>query len=229
MLGEGEPRMIGYVAHRTIVPMKDVPAGVHPDDMVMWSGPGFHMITYPLRAKTLFNIVAVFRTSTYAERGDTAGYRAEIDRTYGNSHPTMKALLALMDLERRWAISDRDPIRHWGRGRVTLLGDAAHPTLQSLAQGACMAIEDAVMLAECIERANGDFAAAFRTYERSRYLRTARVQYESRYLWDSFYHVEGIEREVMRQIGSARTEQDMFDCVAWLYDGFEPPKSKEAA
>ena len=56
----------------------------------------------------------------------------------------MKALLAMMDLERRWAISDRDPIRHWSKGRVTLLGDAAHPTLQTLAQGACMAIEDAV-------------------------------------------------------------------------------------
>jgi 2-polyprenyl-6-methoxyphenol hydroxylase-like FAD-dependent oxidoreductase len=229
MLGEAEPRMIGYVAHRTIVPMADLKADVARDCMTMWSGPGFHMITYPLRAGTLFNIVAVFRTSTYAERGDIEGYRAELDRTYGNSHPTMKALLAMMDLERRWAISDRDPIRHWSKGRVTLLGDAAHPTLQSLAQGACMAIEDAVTLVECIDLADGDFAAAFRNYERARYLRTARVQYESRYLWDNFYHVEGIEREVMRQAASARGEDEMFDCVAWLYDGFPLPKQKEAA
>jgi salicylate hydroxylase len=229
MLGEAEPRMIGYVAHRTIVPMADLKADVARDCMTMWSGPGFHMITYPLRGGTLFNIVAVFRTSTYAERGDIEGYRAELDRTYGNSHPTMKALLAMMDLERRWAISDRDPIRHWSQGRITLLGDAAHPTLQSLAQGACMAIEDAVMLAECIDLADGDFAAAFRDYERARYLRTARVQYESRYLWDNFYHVEGIEREVMRQAASARGEDEMFDCVAWLYDGFPLPKQKEAA
>ena len=168
--------------------------------MVMWSGPGFHIDHYPLRDHTLFNIVAVFRTSTYAERGDTARYRAELDHTYRDSHPTMKALLAMMDLERRWAISDRDPIRHWSKGRVTLVGDAAHPTLQSLAQGACMAIEDAVTLAECIEQADGDFAEAFRAYESARYLRTARVQYESRYLWDNFYHVEGIEREVMRAV-----------------------------
>jgi 3-hydroxybenzoate 6-monooxygenase len=229
MLGEAEPRMIGYVAHRTIVPMADLKADVARDCMTMWSGPGFHMITYPLRAGTLFNIVAVFRTSTYAERGDIEGYRAELDRTYGNSHPTMKALLAMMDLERRWAISDRDPIRHWSKGRVTLLGDAAHPTLQSLAQGACMAIEDAVTLVECIDLADGDFAAAFRDYERARYLRTARVQYESRYLWDNFYHVEGIEREVMRQAASARGEDEMFDCVAWLYDGFPLPQQKEAA
>ena len=229
MRDEGEPRMIGYVAHRTIVPMAGAPEGAHHDEMVMWSGPGFHMITYPLRHRTLFNIVAVFRTSTYAERGDTAGYRAELDHTYRNSHPTMKALLAMMDLDRRWAISDRDPIRHWSHGRVTLVGDAAHPTLQSLAQGACMAIEDAVCLAETIEQADGDFAKAFRAYESARYLRTARVQYESRYLWDNFYHVEGIEREVMRQMASARSEQDVFDCVAWLYDGFALPTPKGAA
>jgi 2-polyprenyl-6-methoxyphenol hydroxylase-like FAD-dependent oxidoreductase len=229
MLDEGEPRMIGYVAHRTIAPMADVKGEVYRDCMVMWSGPGFHMITYPLRASTLFNIVAVFRTSTYAERGDPAHYRVELDRTYGHSHPTMKSLLAMMDLDRRWAISDRDPVRHWSKGRVTLLGDAAHPTLQSLAQGACMAVEDAVTLAECIELADADFASAFRAYERARYLRTARVQYESRYLWDNFYHVEGIEREVMRSLASARTEDDMFNCVAWLYDGFALPQQKGAA
>ncbi len=229
MFDEGEPRMIGYVAHRTIVPMADVHVHVYRNEMVMWSGPGFHIITYPLRGHKLFNIVAVFRTSTYAERGDTAGYRAELDHTYRDSHPTMKALLAMMDLERRWAISDRDPVKRWSHGRVTLVGDAAHPTLQSLAQGACMAIEDAVCLAETIELADGDFVAAFRDYERARYLRTARVQYESRYLWDNFYHVEGIEREVMRQSASARTEQDAFDCVAWLYDGFALPTQKGAA
>jgi salicylate hydroxylase len=135
----------------------------------------------------------------------------------------------MMDLERRWAISDRDPIRHWSQGRVTLLGDAAHPTLQSLAQGACMAIEDAVTLAECVEQGDGDLASAFRAYESARYLRTARVQYESRYLWDNFYHVEGIEREVMRSLASARTEYDMFNCVAWLYDGFPLAKQQGAA
>jgi salicylate hydroxylase len=84
-------------------------------------------------------------------------------------------------------------------------------------------------LAECVEQADGDFASAFRAYESARYLRTARVQYESRYLWDNFYHVGGIEREVMRQYASARTEQDVFDCVAWLYDGFEPPQRTGAA
>ena len=160
MLDEGEPRMIGYVAHRTIVPMADVQrrrASQRGGDVVRARLP--HRAPIRCAAGTLFNIVAVFRTSTYAERGDTAGYRAELDHTYRDSHPAMKALLAMMDLERRWVISDRDPIRHWSQGRVTLLGDAAHPTLQTLAQGACMAIEDAVCLAELIELADGDFAA----------------------------------------------------------------------
>ena len=226
MLDEGEPRMIGYVAHRTIVAMSGVPADVHyRNDVVLWSGPAFHIVHYPLRAGTLFNIVAVFKTSSYLERGDIASYRAEIEQTYRNSHPSMKALLSMMDVTRRWVISDRDPIRHWSRGRVTLLGDAAHPTLQTLAQGACMAIEDAVCLAEFVHQDNGDFASAFRRYEAARYLRTARVQFESRYHWDNFYHVAGIEREVARETWSKRGESEMFDCLAWLYDGFVLPQS----
>jgi salicylate hydroxylase len=229
MLDEGEPRTIGYVAHRTIVPMAEVRADVHRSEVVLWSGPGFHIVHYPLRAGTLFNIVAVFKTSTFQERGDIASYRADLDRSYSDSHPSMRSLLAMMDLERRWVISDRDPVRHWSRGRVTLLGDAAHPTLQTLAQGACMAIEDAVCLAECIGQAGSDFAGAFRRYERARYLRTARVQFESRYHWDNFYHVGGLEREVAREIWSRRGEQEMYDCLAWLYDGFELPRASGAA
>jgi 3-hydroxybenzoate 6-monooxygenase len=225
IVNEGEPRMIGFVAHRTIVPMSEAPADVRRNEVVLWSGPGFHIVHYPLRAGTLFNIVAVFKTSTYLERGDIASYRADLDRTYRDSHPSMTALLSLMDLSRRWVISDRDPIRHWSKGRATLLGDAAHPTLQTLAQGACMAIEDAVCLAELMEQAGGDFAGAFRRYESARYLRTARVQFESRYHWDNFYHVGGIEREVAREIWSRRSEQEMFDCLAWLYDGFALPHS----
>jgi 2-polyprenyl-6-methoxyphenol hydroxylase-like FAD-dependent oxidoreductase len=228
MCDEGAPRFIGYVAHRTIVPMERVPMGVRREDVVLWGGPGFHIVHYPLRRRTVFNIVAVFRTSTYAEKGDAQGHRAEIENTYRDAHPVMKALLAMMDLERRWAISDRDPIRHWHQGRVVLLGDAAHPTLQSLAQGACMAIEDAVCLADLIHAADGDFTAAFRRYESARLLRTARVQLESRALWP-FYHAEGITRDVRNQTTAAWNEDHMFGCLAWLYDGFRLPSGREQA
>jgi 2-polyprenyl-6-methoxyphenol hydroxylase-like FAD-dependent oxidoreductase len=222
LLNEGPPRLIGYVAHRTIVPMTQVPDGVLRDEVVLWGGPGYHIVHYPLRHGSVFNIVAVFRTSTYAERGDIAGHRAELARTYRDAHPAMKALLALMDLERRWAISDRDPIRHWHKGRVVLLGDAAHPTLQSLAQGACMAIEDAVCLADEIEAGSGDFQAAFRRYQAARLVRTARVQLESRAIWE-FYHAADIARDVRQLTVAGWDEAHMFDCLAWLYDGAPAP------
>jgi salicylate hydroxylase len=230
MLDEGEPRTVGYVAHRTIVPMADVTFDVDRDDVVLWSGPGFHIVHYPLRNGTLFNVVTVFKT-LHARPTDVDSPHPDLAHVYRDSHPTMRALWAMMDLSRRgWVSSDRDPIRHWSKGRVTLLGDAAHPTLQTLAQGACMAIEDAVCLAELVDaNAAGEIGSAFRQYERARYLRTARVQFESRYHWDNWYHVGGIEREVARAIWSGRGEDEMFDCLAWLYDGFAIPEQREAA
>ena len=225
LLGDGDPRPIGFVAHRAIVPMRDLTAEVSRDCVVLWSGPGFHIIHYPLRHGTLFNIVAVFRSSTHSERGDVASYRAELDETYRSAHPSMKALLAMMDLERRWAVGDRDPIRHWHKGRVVLLGDAAHPTLQSLAQGACMAIEDGLCLAELMHSMPGDFDRAFRRYAAARAVRTARVTLESRHLWD-IYHADGIAREVYRQMLGERSERDVFQCLAWLYDGFVMPDGR---
>ena len=218
MLSDGDPRPNGFMGFRTIVPMGDVPAQVRRDIVALWGGPGFHIVHYPLRHGSLFNIVAVFRRSDYSERGDVAAYRAELESAYRHAHPTMKALLAMLDLSRRQAVGDRDPIRHWHKNRVVLLGDAAHPTLQSLAQGACMAIEDGLCLADCIA-ANSNYEAAFQSYENARAVRTARVTLESRYIWD-VYHSDGITREVYWQMLGERSEADTFKCLAWLYDGF---------
>ena len=223
MLADGDPLPNGFVGFRTIVPMGDVTADVQRDIVALWGGPGFHIVHYPLRHGTLFNIVAVFRRSAHSERGDVAAYRAELEQAYRSAHPTMKALLAMLDLSRRQAVGDRDPIRHWHKGRVVLLGDAAHPTLQSLAQGACMAIEDGCCLSDCIADAEGDdYEAAFRRYENARSLRTARVTVESRYIWD-VYHADGIAREVYWQMLGERSEADTFQCLTWLYDGFRLP------
>jgi salicylate hydroxylase len=218
---DGDPLPNGYMAFRTIVPMSEVVADVQRDVVTLWGGPGFHIVHYPLRHGALFNIVAVFHRSAQSERGDPAAYRAELEHAYRDAHSTMQALLAMFDLGRRQAVGDRDPIRHWHRGRIVLLGDAAHPTLQSLAQGACMAIEDGLCLATCIADAPGDHAAAFRRYEAARGVRTARVTLESRYLWD-VYHSGGITRDVYFQMLGERTEADTFQCLAWLYDGVGP-------
>jgi 3-hydroxybenzoate 6-monooxygenase len=219
LFNDGDPLPNGFMGFRTIVPMAEVTADVQRDIVALWAGPGFHMVHYPLRHGTLFNLVAVFRRSDNSERGDVASYRAELEQAYRNAHPTMKALLAMLDLNRRQAVGDREPIRHWHKGRVALLGDAAHPTLQSLAQGACMAIEDGLCLADCLSAAGDDYEAAFRRYEVARAVRTARVTVESRYIWD-VYHSEGITRDVYWQMMGERSETDTFQCLAWLYDGF---------
>jgi 2-polyprenyl-6-methoxyphenol hydroxylase-like FAD-dependent oxidoreductase len=219
---EGEPHQFGYVAQRTIVPMSAVADAVPRQNVYLWSGPGFHMVHYPLRHGTLFNMVAVYRTPTFADRLDEQHHRAEIARIYAGTHPAMQTMLDMMELERRWPLADRDPIRHWHKGRVTTVGDAAHPTLQSLAQGACMAIEDGVCLATLIDLADGDHARAFAQYQSARYRRTARLQLESRYMW-GIYHAEDIARDVMRDTFAGRTEDDVFRCLAWLYDGFQIP------
>ena len=225
---EGEPHQFGYVAQRTLVPMREVPDVVPRNNVYLWSGPGFHMVHYPLRHGAVFNIVAVYRTSTFADRLEERDHRAEVDRTFAGTHPALRAMLGMMNLERRWPLADRDPIRHWHRGRVTMVGDAAHPTLQSLAQGACMAIEDGVCLAALIDLADGDYARAFAQYESERYVRTARLQLESRHMW-GVYHAEDVARDVMLQTYSGRTEDDVFRCLAWLYDGFRIPTALNAA
>ena len=224
LVTEGEPRPIGYVAHRTIVPMETLPAHVgYREEVVLWGGPGFHIVHYPLRHGSLFNVVAVFRTATFADRLDPAAYTAEVRNTYRDAHPVMKTLTDMMDLGRRWIIADREPIRHWGRGCVTLLGDAAHPVLQSFAQGACMAIEDGAVLGYLVANADGDFARAFAQYEKVRLLRTARLALESRAMWD-FYHAEGIARDVRNDTCARWRDEDLFRCLAWLYDGIEVGK-----
>jgi salicylate hydroxylase len=225
IVGDGDPKPIGYVAHRTLLPFDRVPVGVQGDISAIWIGPGFHLVHYPLRGSTLFNIVAVFRTGTFDAKGDLDFHAAEVERTYRTAHPVMKSLLSLMDLNRRWTIADRDPVRHWSKGRVTLLGDAAHAALQTFAQGACMAIEDAVTLACCLEREQ-DFAAAFRAYETARLVRTARIQLEGRSMWGG-YHADGIERDVwLSRFG--RGEREICECLAWLYDGVSLPAGKAA-
>ena len=223
LIGDGEPQPIGYVALRTIVPMAELKADVPRDCVVLWSGPGLHIVHYPLRHGSEFNIVNVFRTAAHAERLDAAAARAELDHAYRNTQPSMRALIGMMDLRWRRSIGDRAPMRHWHQGRIVLLGDAAHAPLQSLAQGAGMAIEDGLCLGEAIHVADGDYQAAFRRFEAARLLRTARVQLESRSLWD-FYHLdESLARDVRNASVAEWDEAHLFDCLAWLYDGAPVP------
>lgn len=223
LIGDGEPQPVGYAALRTIVPMDAVKADVSRDSVVLWGGPGYHIVHYPLRHGALFNIVAVFRTATHAEKADVETSRAELEQIYRDAHPAVRALNAMMDFRWRRSVADRAPARHWSKGRVVLLGDAAHAPLQSLAQGACMAIEDGLCLAEMMHAHAGDLAAAFRRFEALRLTRTARVQLESRAIWEWLLHAEGVARDVRNATVAAWDEAHLYDCLAWLYDGAAVP------
>jgi 3-hydroxybenzoate 6-monooxygenase len=219
LIGDGEPRSSGYAAVRTIVPIIEIKVDVPRDCVLLWAGPGYHVIHYPLRHGKEFNIVAVYRTASHADKADVPTYRAELDEIYRDAHPAVRALNAMMDFRWRRSVADRNPVRHWHRGRIVMLGDAAHAPLQSLAQGACMAIEDGLCLAESIHAARGAFEIAFRQFEALRVTRTARVQFESRTIWDSLLHAEGIGRDVRNATVADWDESHLFDCLAWLYNG----------
>jgi salicylate hydroxylase len=223
LFGDSEPRPVGYAALRTIVPMTELKVDVPRDSVVLWGGPGYHVVHYPLRHGSQFNIVAVFRTPTHAERANVETCRNELEHIYRDAHPSVRALNGMMDFQWRRSVADRDPVRHWHRGRVVLLGDAAHAPLQSLAQGACMAIEDGLCLAELIHATEGDFAAAFRRFEALRFTRTARVQLESRAIWDWLLHADGAARDARNATVADWDEAHMFDCLSWLYDSVRLP------
>ena len=148
MVPDDAPKPNGYVAHRSILDMADVPRDApFLEQVVLWAGPGCHVVHYPLRHRSIFNVVVVFRPRGNAAAGER-GYADQIRSVYADTVPSLRVIVDKVDPTRRWQLADRDPIRRWTNGRVALLGDAAHPTYQTLAQGACMAMEDAYVLAD---------------------------------------------------------------------------------
>ena len=219
LVGESDPQPNGYVAHRTILPMDEVPADLpHQHDVACWAGPGYHIVHYALRDRNIFNVVAVFRDPSNGRPEEHPNYEADIAKVYASAHPALKQLLSRMDLSRRWALADCNPIRTWAKGRVVLLGDAAHPTLQSYAQGAGMAIEDAGVMIDLLERSDFDYESAFQAFNRRRLHRTARIQLGSRQLWE-FYHLGGIAQEVRDVELRERTLDSYYDCLDWIWKG----------
>ena len=134
-------------------------------------------------------------------------------------HERARSIIEHGDDWKLWVLCDREPVENWTDGRVTLLGDAAHPTLQYFAQGACMALEDAVCLAEMVSRHDGDPEAAFAAYQSRRIVRTARIQLDSRVIGDHIYHPSGAHALVRNEIMQGLTPDDYYDRLSWLYGG----------
>jgi 3-hydroxybenzoate 6-monooxygenase len=216
IVGDGRPQVAGHVTYRAVLPTKDVPEHLRRWSMTFWAGEKVHFVIYPLRGGELYNLVAVFHSNRYEEGWDSFGDPAELHERFARTCEPVRTLLGKIESWRMWVLCDRPPVKNWSTGRMTLIGDAAHPMLQYLAQGACIAIEDAVCLADRVESAQGDYAAAFEAYQAARYLRTGRVQIMAR-VYGEFYHASGVARELRNMMLSARTPEQSFEAMEWLY------------
>ena len=217
LLGDGKPRVSGHIAYRAVLPTSDVPEELRHHDMVLWAGPHNHLVQYPLRRGELTNLVAVFHSDKYVEGWDAKADADELNARFESNCAAVKAMLSKIETWRMWVLCDRDPASTWSVGRVSLLGDAAHPMLQYLAQGAAMAMEDALCLARHVSTGERDMGAALRRYQDERYLRTGRVQLTAR-MYGEVYHAKGVARELRNQMLKGRTKAQGYESLAWLYD-----------
>ncbi|HXD43032.1 MAG TPA: 3-hydroxybenzoate 6-monooxygenase [Ramlibacter sp.] len=221
VVGDGKPRVSGHIAYRAVLKREEVPDHLWSDDVVLWGGEKTHLVHYPLRRGELFNLVAVFHSNKYDEGWNTFGDTAELNERFSQAVPQVKELLGKIQTWKMWVLCDREPVKNWSKGRVTLLGDAAHPMLQYLAQGAGQAIEDAVVLGEALRASKGDVEQAFLKYQQARYLRTGRVQLTARFYGD-IYHASGVQRELRNQLFQSGKESAGFAGLKWMYDGIDP-------
>jgi len=211
-----EARVSGHVVYRAVVDKKDFPADLRWNAASIWVGPNCHLVHYPLRGGEQYNVVVTFHSREKEEWSVREGSRAEVQSYFEGICPRARQLIDLPKDWKRWATADREPIAQWNYGRVTLLGDAAHATLQYLAQGACMAMEDAVTLGEALRVCHNDFGKAFALYQRSRVARTARIVLSAREM-GRIFHARGVERLVRNDLWKNRSPERFYDAMEWLY------------
>jgi 2-polyprenyl-6-methoxyphenol hydroxylase-like FAD-dependent oxidoreductase len=221
IVADGHPAVSGHIAFRAVLPRKEVPDDLWCPDVVLWAGPKTHLVHYPLRRGELYNLVAVFHSDRYEEGWNVEASYTEMEAHFRGQRPEVSKLLQKIETWKMWVLCDRLPVKNWTKGRVTLLGDAAHPTLQYLAQGANMATEDAVQLAHDISLSPNDLNKAFLSYQQKRYLRTARIQTNSR-VYGQFYHAAGVVAELRDQFFQERTPEEALKSTAWLYGAGDP-------
>ena len=213
----GDPaRVTGHVVYRAVVESEDMPEDLRINAPVVWAGPHCHLVHYPLRGGQQYNLVVTFHSRQAEERGGTDGSKEEVLSYFEGVHERPHRMLDRPKSWRRWATADRDAVDHWSEGCATIRGDAAHPMTQYVAQGACMALEDAVVLGQAVKQCNYDFPAAFRLYESIRIPRTARVLWSAREM-GRLYHAKGVERQVRNQLWVGRSQEQFHDSLQWLY------------
>jgi 2-polyprenyl-6-methoxyphenol hydroxylase-like FAD-dependent oxidoreductase len=210
-------RQAGYVVYRGLVPTEQVDEKQYLNSMVVYVGHNVHLVQYRLRGGTVMNNVATFRSGAF-ERGEKEfGSPEELKAAFVQCHPRVREKLQFFSLDRCWHLNDGDPLDNWTEGNATLLGDAAHPTLQYLAQGAIMAMEDAAVLAEEVARNGDDYDSAFAAYQGRRMNRTARVVLTAR-LFGEILHAGGGARLLRNELCERRSPDEPWE-IDWLYHG----------
>jgi 3-hydroxybenzoate 6-monooxygenase len=219
LVSDDQPVCSGYVAYRGAAPIDEMSVPVRDNVEISWIGTHKHFVQYPIRGGELYNQVAVFRSDRYRpglEATTEWGTPEELDRQFAGACDQVQSSLMVLKRDRRWPMFDREPIGSWTAGRVTLLGDAAHPMLQYLAQGACQAIEDAHSLAAYMTKHDGDVVDAFASYEQDRLPRTAQIQRLAR-AWGEIWHTTDPIVSALRDRVFARTSDEHYRDLDWFY------------
>ncbi len=233
MLGDGSPRVSGHTTYRSVIPVEEMPEDLRWNAATLWAGPKCHIVHYPLSGWKLFNLVVTYHNDAPEPVAGQSVSHDEVRKGFDHVHPKARQIIDKGQDWKLWVLCDREPVLGWTEGRVALLGDAAHPMLQYFAQGACMAMEDAVRLAHELGQAGPDLPAAMPDalvrYQNARRLRTARVQLQSRELGEHVYHPAGAHAALRNMVMQSRPPRGWHDQVAWLYGstGLEGAVSSE--
>lgn len=211
LFGDEPPLASKYVIYRATVPRGDDVENA----VTLYAAHNHHIMRYPIRSGEMANIVASFKSERDVPGGAGWGTPEELAEIFSDAGPSVKEAISHLDLSHRWVQFDRDPRPGWSRGRIVLMGDAAHPTHQYLAQGACQAMADAVTLAQLLPGRLNDFAAVFEEFERHRYPIASAVQRGSRF-WGEMSHFGG-DAAASRDTVLRAIAPDDYRFIDWIY------------
>ncbi|MEQ8443787.1 MAG: 3-hydroxybenzoate 6-monooxygenase [Alphaproteobacteria bacterium] len=219
VVGDGPPRVSGHTTYRSVIPTELMPEDLRWNAATLWAGPKCHIVHYPLSDWKAFNLVVTYHNDAPEPVAGMPVDKEEVRRGFEHVHDRARQIIDYGNDWKLWVLCDRDPVENWVDGRVALLGDAAHPMMQYFAQGACMAMEDAVCLSAVMADHDGDAIAAFPDYQSRRLVRTARVQLQSRQIGDHIYHPAGAHAQLRNAIMQAKSPDDWYDELQWIYGG----------
>ncbi|CAO3360757.1 3-hydroxybenzoate 6-monooxygenase [Azospirillum melinis] len=217
VVGDAQPRVSGHTTFRSVIPTEQMPEDLRWNAATLWAGPKCHIVHYPLKGGKVFNLVVTCHNDAAEAVAGVPVTREVVYEGFSHIADRPKQIIERGENWKLWVLCDRDPTPNWVDGRVVLLGDAAHPMLQYLAQGACMALEDAVNLSHHMAETDGALDAAFPAYNRDRFARTGRVQLNSRLMGEYVYHPAGGQAALRNAVLGNSTREQHYDRVAWLY------------